>query len=196
MYLRTWQQNITIIMQPLYGDLQPQVPKRPTSTHTRTTAQCRTPSRNQSHVKATPAATASQTSCPSVLQLPSQHKPHIVPCNSHAAITTRFPASRGTPACIYAHGNKTSQQSCSHYTAICNRRFQNTLYLRTHEQPRSAEHPVGTNHTSKGPQPQPPHRRAALHRRLEPPFPKNTVFRTRASSPTQDPYSPMQDSCI
>ena len=61
-----------------------------------------------------------------------------------------FAASRGIPACIYAHGNKTSQQSCSHRTAICNHRLQNTLYLRTQEQPHSAEHPVGTNQHVQG----------------------------------------------
>ena len=172
--------------------LQPQVPNRSLPTHTRTAAQCRTACRNQSHVQGTPAATASAAAA----TLPEKHSvsrsgfrpntsPHVVPCNSHAAITLRFAASRGIPACISAHGNKPSQQSCSHYIAICNHRFQNALYLRTHEQPHSAEHPVDTNHTSKGPQPQPPHRRAALHWRLQPPYAKNKVFRAQASSPTR-----------
>ena len=161
-------------------------------THTRTTAQCRTPCRNQSHVKGNPAATA----LAAATTLPEKHSvsrpgvlpntsPHVVPCNSHAAITMRFAASRGIPACISAHGNKPSQQSWSHYPAICNHRFQNALYLRTHEQPHRAEHPVGTNHTSKGPPPQPPHRRAALYWRLQPAYVKNKVFRARASSPTR-----------
>ena len=54
------------------------------------------------------------------LQLP----PENTPCNIHAAITMCFAASGGKPACIYAHSNRTWQQSmasimqCSHYTAI------------------------------------------------------------------------------
>ena len=62
-------------------------------------------------------------------------------CNIH---TLRFAAPRHKPVCIYAHGNKTWQQSRSHSIAICNYRFQNTLQLRTHEQPHVAEHPGGT----------------------------------------------------
>ena len=77
-YLRIWQKNITTIMQPLHCDLQPQVPKHPIPTYTRTTAQCRTPSRNQSHVKGTPAATASQTSCPSSAAAAALPEKHIV----------------------------------------------------------------------------------------------------------------------
>ena len=82
---------------PLHCDLQPQILKHPVTTRARTTAQCRTPCRNQSHVKATPAATASQTSCPS----------------SPAAAT-----------CLEKHGVSRSgcppntspmQNSCSHY---------------------------------------------------------------------------------
>ena len=34
MYLRTWQGNSATIMQPLHCDLQPQIPKRPITTHT------------------------------------------------------------------------------------------------------------------------------------------------------------------
>ena len=33
MYLRTWQQSMTAIMQPLQCDLQPQIPKHPITTH-------------------------------------------------------------------------------------------------------------------------------------------------------------------
>ena len=47
--------------------------------------------------------------------------------NLDAAMTMRFPASRGKAACLHTHGNKTWQQSCGHSTAICNHRFQNTL---------------------------------------------------------------------
>ena len=67
------------------------------------------------------------------------------PSNLDAAITLRFAASRGQPASLYAHGNKTRQQSCSHYTAICNQRFKKRIESRTHEQPLVAEHRGGTD---------------------------------------------------
>ena len=34
MYVRTWQQNMTTIMQPFHCDQQPQIPKYPITTHT------------------------------------------------------------------------------------------------------------------------------------------------------------------
>ena len=61
--------------------------------------------------------------------------------NLDAAITMRFPASRGKPACLDTHCNKTSQQSCSHSTVICNHRFQNTLQLCTHKHTQSSFKP-------------------------------------------------------
>ena len=57
-------------------------------------------------------------------------------------------AALQTP-CIYAHGNKTWQQSCSPDNAICNHRFQNALELRTHDEPRIAKHHQGTNRAPK-----------------------------------------------
>ena len=47
MYLRTWQQNMATITQPFHCDLQLQIPKHPTTTHTWTATRCRTPWRNQ-----------------------------------------------------------------------------------------------------------------------------------------------------
>ena len=38
---------------------------------------------------------------------------------------------------------------CSHYNAICNHGFQNTLALCTHNEPSIAKHHQGTNHTPK-----------------------------------------------
>ena len=57
--------------------------------------------------------------------------PTQAPCNSHAAITMCFAASRRKPARIYAHGNTRWQQSCSHSTAICNHRFKTRMQIRT-----------------------------------------------------------------
>ena len=69
----------------------------------------------------------------------------------------RFAASRGQHASLYAHDNRTRQQSCSHYTAIRNQRFKKRTELRTHEQPLVAEHRGGTDSRSNRPQPHPPH---------------------------------------
>ena len=66
------------------------------------------------------------------------------PSNLDAAATMRFAASCGKLACIYAHGNRTWQQSCSHYTAICNQRFNKWIELRAR-----AEHQGGTRKNTR-----------------------------------------------
>ena len=58
-----------------------------------------------------------------------------------AAITMRSATSRRQPESLYAHGNTTWQQSCSHSTAICNPRFQLTIQLRMHESTHSTLRP-------------------------------------------------------
>ena len=72
---------------------------------------------------------------------------------------------------------------CSHYNAICNHGFQNTLALCTHNEPSIAKHHQGTNHTPKRTD-----RTCGAH---EVPFiagrshftQKNARFRAPASSP-------------
>ena len=88
----------------------------------------------------------------------------------------RFAASRRKPARIYAHGNTRLQQSCSHSNAICNHRFKKRIELRTQEQLLVAEHSGGTNSRMKRPQPQPPHKRGTLHRRLQPLYTETDGF--------------------
>ena len=63
----------------------------------------------------------------------------------------RFAASRGQHSSLYAHGNRTRQQPCSHYTAICNQRIKKRIELRRHEQPLVAEHRGGTDHGRNDP---------------------------------------------
>ena len=46
-YLRTWQHQMTTIMQPFQCDLQPQIEETHRTTHTGTTTRCRTQRRNQ-----------------------------------------------------------------------------------------------------------------------------------------------------
>ena len=91
LYLRTWQQNMITITQPLHSDLQ-QMPKHPIATHTWTTARCRTPSRNQksqnvrtriaahtSCLSSSPAAATylKKTQC-FTLRPPPQNKSHAI----------------------------------------------------------------------------------------------------------------------
>ena len=82
-----------------------------------------------------------KVSCPGFL-------PKRSPCNIHAAITMRFATSGCKPASFDAHGNTKRQQSCSHYTAICNQRVKNCRELHTREQPLVAEHRLGTDRAS------------------------------------------------
>ena len=118
--------------------------------------------------------------------------PTEAPCNIHAAITIGFAASRGKPACIYAHGNTRWQQSCSHSNAICNHRFKKRIELRTRDQPHVAEHQGRTDSTMKRSQPQPPHTQGTLHRRLQPLYAEKHKVSCSGFLPNT---SPMQYSC-
>ena len=60
-YLRTWQRQMTTIMQPFHYDLQPEMQDTHRTTQTGTTARCRTQRRNQFADETTPAATAAHT---------------------------------------------------------------------------------------------------------------------------------------
>ena len=87
------------------------------------------------------------------------------------------------------------QQSCSHSNAICNEGFHNRIELRTHKDTQSAEH-QGRNRenqkTSKRAYPQPPHTRAALHRRLQLLYPEKHKVSCSGFLPNT---SPMQHWC-
>ena len=70
LYLRTWQQKMTTVMQPSHCDLQPQIPNRPTTTHTQThpkqlEATVTLRQRLKTAEPSQPAA-AAHTSCPSL----------------------------------------------------------------------------------------------------------------------------------
>ena len=143
MYLRTWQQNVTPIMQPF--TVQPQLPsasKTPykyvqTNNHLLQNREQepirRWNDRNRNrHTQEVPfvAGCSHFTRKNTRFRAPAS-SPTQAPCNIHPAITMRFAASRGKPACIYAHGNKTWHQSCSH--SLCNHSF--------HQLPK---HPINT----------------------------------------------------
>ena len=86
-------------------------------------------------IQAAPAAHRRYLSSPAAPTLTQKNtvfrapasSPEQAPCNIHAAITMRLAASRGKRLSLYAHGNKTWHQSCSHSIKICHQNFQNTL---------------------------------------------------------------------
>ena len=87
---------------------------------------------------------------------------------------------------------KSRRNSCSHSTAICNRKFKKRIELRTQEQPLGAEQRGGTHSRQKRPQPQPPHTRGTFHRRLQPLYTEKYKVSCSAFLPNT---SPMQHSC-
>ena len=142
-------------------------------------------------IKTSVPATASHTSCPSsppaatlhgrtqgfVLRLPPQHKPHATLMQpSHCDLPQGIPQpQRTTHTRRHLPNTSPMQQSCSHSNAICNQGFHNRIELNTHRtrhaKTRKMQNTKGdirrTKKTPKRACPQPPHTRAALHRRLQ-----------------------------
>ena len=95
--LRTWQHQITKIMQPFQSDPPPQIQHTQRTTHTGTTTRCRTQRRNTFATETTAAAPAVLTrylSLPAaatllgkiqgfVLRLPPQNRVHATSCSHH-----------------------------------------------------------------------------------------------------------------
>ena len=204
MHLRTWQHQITTIMQPFQCDLQPQIQETHRTTHTGTTTGCRTQRRNRlnskrskphlPHTRGTfhpPAdATLHEKIQGFVLRLPPQKKAHATFMQPLQCVL-----QHGWPACIYAHGNTRWQQSCSHSNAICSHRFKKRIELRTQEQPLVAEHRGGTDWTRNDPnisKPHPPHTRGTFHRRLKPLYTEKYKVSCSGFLPKTNP---LQHSC-
>ena len=137
----TWQQNVTPIMQRFQCDLQPH-PKHPITIHTHTHKRiqkqlqatvavreqkksnrtARNRRTHTSYLSSPPAATFHGKTQGFVLRLPLQPKSHATfmqPLHSVLHYHVSNPH-------VSTHGNKTRHQSCSHFIAICNHRFQNT----------------------------------------------------------------------
>ena len=95
--------------------------------------------------------TLSLPASPAATTRPEKHSLSQQP----VAITMRFATSRGKPACIYAHDNKTVQQSSAlTLCSACGQRLQTPInYARTNKRiVHNTEHlvgPVGTNHAFK-----------------------------------------------
>ena len=112
-HLRTWQHQMTAIMQPFHCDLQPQIQDTHRTTYTETSTRFRTQRRNTFPDETTAAATAAHTrylSSPAegtshgktdgfVLRLPPQHKPHAtfmqpsLQCILRHSLHHHFPSS-------------------------------------------------------------------------------------------------------
>ena len=102
MHLRTWQHQMTTIMQPFQCDLQPQIQETHRTTHTGTTTGCRTQRRNRLNSKRSkphPPHTRGTFHRRLTQLYTEKHKvscsgssPKESPCNIHAAITMRFTA--------------------------------------------------------------------------------------------------------
>ena len=135
----------------------------------RTTTCCRTSRENHSHVK---------TNRP--------HPPHTR-ATCHRRLQPLYTAKHKVSCSGFLPNTSPTQDSCSHYNAICNLRFNKRIELRTYEQPHVAEHQGRTNHTSK--------RTVRTRRTHELPViagcshftRQNTRFRAPASSPTRVP---------
>ena len=116
-YLRTWQHQMTQIMQPFQCGLQPQIPKHPITTHAqahpkqleatvtmRPKKKANRPQPQPPHTGGFIAGCSHLTRKNTSFCAPAS-SPTQAPCNIHAAITTFFAASRRKPACIYTYGN-------------------------------------------------------------------------------------------
>ena len=213
MYLRTWQQSMTIIMQPFQCDLQPELQE--TNYAHRNNHSLQNTEEEPIRAWNDPSRTRRTHEVPFIAGCShfARKNPKQSPCNIHAAITMRFAASRGLPACIYAHGNRAWQQSCSHSNAICNQSFKKRTtqtgtnsrcktqrrnqFAHDHSLQNTEEEPIrawndprgGTNSRMKRPQPHPPHGEGTFHRRLQPlcTEKRKVSFRAPASSPKQSP---------
>ena len=125
MHRRTWQHQMTTIVQPFQCDLQPQIQETHKTTHTGTTTHCRTQRRNRltskrsktqpPHTRGTfhrrlqPLYTEINTRFLAPASSPKQS-----PCNIHAAITMRFAAWRGYPATPHASTHMATPDDNNH----------------------------------------------------------------------------------
>ena len=106
-YLRTWQHQMTTIMQPFQCYLQPEIQEPNRTTHTDTTTRCRTQRRNRSRperpqpqppLSSPAAATLHGKTQGFVLQLPLQNKAHASFMHPHHFPSSSLPLSHHFPS--------------------------------------------------------------------------------------------------
>ena len=118
-YLRTWQHQMTTIMQPFQCDLQPQIPQHPITTHA------------QAHPKqlvATITMRQKKRQTDRSRNRRTQEVPVIAGC-SH--FTRKNMEKRKISCSGFLPNTNPMQHSCSHYNAFCNIPF-TTISLRHH----------------------------------------------------------------
>ena len=94
------------------------------------------PAAHTSYLSSPPAAILHEKAQSVVLWLSPQHNPHATFMQPLQCVSRHHVSNPH----VWTHiGNKSRRQSCSHSSAICDRRFQNTLKLHTHT--RAQTHP-------------------------------------------------------
>ena len=188
-------------MQAFQCNLQPEIPQTHRTTHTHTTTPKAAWSHSYSAAKKTRqnertrnrlthellfiAACSHFTRKSTRFRAPAS-SPKQPPCNTHAAITMRFAASRRKPArCIYAHGNTRWPEIPKH---------PKTAHTHTDASKAAWSHryTAAKKKTSERHQPRPLHTRAAIHRQLQSLY---TEKRQVSCSSFLPKTSPMQHSC-
>ena len=178
MHLRTWQHQMTTIMQPFQCDLQPQIQETHRTTHTGTTTRCRTQRRNRLNSKRS-----------------KPHPPHTRG-TFHRRLTQLYTEKYKVSCSGFLPKRKPMQHSCSHYNAFYSMTWLTRMHLRTWQHQRTTimqpfqcdlqlqiQETHRTTHTgtttgcrtqrrnrlnSKRSKPHPPHTRGTFHRRLKP----------------------------
>ena len=187
MHLRTWQHQMTTIMQPFQCDLQPQIQETHRTTHKGTTTRCRTQRRNRLNSKRS-----------------KPHPPHTRG-TFHRRLKPLYTEKYKVSCSGFLPKRKPMQHSCSHYNAFCSMTWLTRMHLRTWQhqmttimqpfqcdlQPQIQEthrttHKGTTTRcrtqrrnrlNSKRSKPHPPHTRGTFHRRLKPRYTQGFVLR-------------------
>ena len=202
MHLRTWQHQMTTIMQPFQCDLQPQIQETHRTTHTGTTTRCRTQRRNRLNSKR------------------SKPQPPHTRGTFHRRLKPLYTEKYKVSCSGFLPKTKPMQHSCSHYIAFYSMTWLTRMHLRTWQhqmttimqpfqcdlQPQIQE-THRTTHTgtttrcrtqrrnrlnSKRSKPQPPHTRGTFHRRLKPLYIEKYKVSCSGFLPKT---KPMQHSC-
>ena len=117
------------------------------------------PAAHTSYLSSPPAAILHEKAQSVVLWLSPQHNPHATFMQPLQCVSRHHVSNPH----VWTHiGNKSRRQSCSHSSAICDRRFQNTLKLHTHT--RAQTHPKQLQATVR-PREQKSSKRTARNRR-------------------------------
>ena len=202
MHLRTWQHQMTTIMQPFQCDLQPQIQETHRTTHTGTTTRCRTQRRNRLNSKR------------------SKPQPPHRRGTFHRRLKPLYTEKCKVSCSGFLPKTKPMQHACSHYIAFYIMTWLTRMHLRTWQhqmttimqpfqcdlQPQIQE-THRTTHTgtttrcrtqrrnrlnSKRSKPQPPHTRGTFHRRLKPLYTEKYKVSCSGFFPKT---KPMQHSC-